>query len=237
VAKTATIDRASPPRDMAALGRPRGDTAERILAAATDLVAKVGVDGLRLADVGATLGISAPAIYAHFPGGRGELIDRIAQDGVRGMEAFFPRRGGPALIDLLEGVSDLVRFYAANRAFLRIMLLDFSSPLGHPSITREIGAPRGQAANGAFLPMFGRLDDILAGCAGEGRATEVSGNILLNILIGATALNLIYPPQPQARPEQITRAVEAIVRDLVVRYLGLSVPDAVDRNSSTGATT
>jgi AcrR family transcriptional regulator len=236
VTRSAVIDAASAPRDVSSRGRPRGDTAERVLAAVKDLVAKEGVDGLRLADVSATLGISTPAIYAHFPGGRGELIDRIAQEGVRGMEAFFPRTGGPALMDLLQGVSGLVQFYAANRAFLRIMLLEFSSPLGHPSITREIGRPRGQAANGAFRPMFGRLDDILAGCAGEGRAADLSADVLLNILVGATALNLIYPPQPQAQPEQITSAVEAIVRDLVVRYLGLSDPDAVDSNSGTGTT-
>jgi AcrR family transcriptional regulator len=236
VTKDAVIEGRSAPREVTALGRPKGDTAERILAAVKDLIAVEGVDALRLADVSAKLGISAPAIYAHFPGGRGELIDRVAQEGVRAMESFFPRTGGPALTELLQGVSGMVRFYAANRAFLRIMLLDFSSPLGHPSITREIGGPRGQAANGAFLPMFRRVDDILAGCAREGRAAEVSVPVLLNILLGATALNLIYPPQPQAQPEQITRGVEAIVRDLVVRYLGLSDPDAVDRNSNTGTT-
>src|SRR5437588_8480458 len=84
------VESGAPPREIGSLGRPRGDTAERILATVKALVAREGVDGLRLADVGAALGISAPAIYAHFPGGRGELIDRIAQDGVRAMKAFFP---------------------------------------------------------------------------------------------------------------------------------------------------
>ena len=216
----------APPRtSLPATGRPRGDTASRILAVAKDIIARNGVDALRLAEVSAALGVSPPALYAHFPGGRGELIDRIAHEGVQGMQAFFPRTGGSAVDDLLDGVSGLVRFYADNRAFLRIMLIDFSSPEGHPSITREIGAARGSAANGAFLAMFGRLDDIIDGCARQSGTHRVSANVLLNVMIGATTLNLIYPP-PESNPDTAA-AVEAIVRDLVIRYLG--IPDESPR--------
>lgn len=196
-------------------GRPTGDTAARILQAAKDIIAQEGVDALRLAMVGARLGISAPAIYAHFPGGRRELVDRVALDGVNGMMGFFPRAGS-ALDDLMDGVSGLVRFYAHDRAFLRIMLLDFSSPDGHPSVTREIGRP-GPFADGAFAAMYGRLEQILQSLAAEGRARPVPANVLLNIMLGATTLNLIYPPTGQGG--DVEAEVTAIVRDLVRRYL------------------
>lgn len=208
------------PRIAPLAGRPRGDTARRILAVAKDIIARKGVDALRLADISTALGLSPPALYAHFPGGRAELVDRIAHEGVQAMQAFFPRTARSARQDLLEGISGLVGFYADNRAFLRIMLLDFSAPEGHPSITREIGASRGQAANGAFLPMFARLDDIIAECARHDGADRVAADVLLNVVIGATTLNLIYPPRGSG-PDS-GAAVEAIVHDLVLRYLGLA---------------
>lgn len=199
-------------------GRPTGDTASRILQAAKDIIARDGVDALRLAKIGSQLGISSPAIYAHFPGGRQELVDRVALDGVNGMMDFFPRSGGSALDDLLNGISGLVRFYAENRAFLRIALLDFSSPEGHPSITREIGKP-GPFADGAFAAMYARLDQILTSLAANGQARAVPANILLNVMLGATTLNLIYPPKMRAADRDVADTVEGIVRDLVCRYL------------------
>jgi AcrR family transcriptional regulator len=206
-----------------AIGRPRGDTARRILAVAKDLIARDGLDALRLADVSTALGISPPALYAHFPGGRAEMIDHIARDGVQAMQGFFPRATAWAVGDLLEGVSAVVRFFADNRAFLRIMLVDFSSPEGHPSITAQIGAARGNAANGAFLAMFGRLDDLIDGCRRQGGTHRVSADVLLNVVIGATTLNLLYPPKGLSA--DTVPAVDAIVRDLVARYLG--IPDGL----------
>jgi len=204
-------------------GRPAGDTAERILEAAKEIIAQHGVDALRLAMIGGRLGISAPAIYAHFPGGRSELIDRVAREGVNGVMAFFPRSGGSDLDDLLSGISGLVRFFADNPAFLRIMLLDFSSPEGHPSVTQEIGRP-GPFAEGAFGAMYGRLDGILQGLAAADQARPVPASVLLNVMLGATALNFIYPPtSPALAPgASVAEAVDAIVRDLVGRYLAIS---------------
>lgn len=227
MAKSANLPRrargAAPPMRRQASGRPRGDTADRILAVAKDIIARKGLDALRLADVSAALGMSPPAIYAHFPGGRNELVDRIAQDGVRAMQAFFPRTERSAAQDLLDGVSSLVRFYADNRAFMRIMMVEFSSPTGHPGITRAIGEVRGKAANGAFLPMFARLDDIIQACPRRPGARAITADVLLNVIVGATTLNLIYPP---TEPDlDAVGAVEAIVRDLVVRYLGLPDTD------------
>ncbi|HET6969485.1 MAG TPA: TetR/AcrR family transcriptional regulator, partial [Phenylobacterium sp.] len=216
--KTGTRGR-SPARP--APGRPRGNTAERILGAAKDIIAKKGLDGLRIGDVSDALGISAPALYAHFPGGRSEMIDRIAQEGLAGMQAFFPLTGAAARDDLLNGVCGLVRFYAQNRAFLRIMLLEFSSPQGHPSITREIGPRRGDAAGGAFVPMFERLEAIIAANSRRPARDPVTASTLLNVMVGAAALNLIYPPPGHRDP---AAAAERIVRDLVVRYLDLAPP-------------
>lgn len=201
-----------------ARGRPTGDTSDRILAAARDAIARNGVDALRLTMISARLGISAPAIYAHFPGGRQELIRRIALEGVHAMMAFFPRGEAGPLHDLLQGVSGLVRFYAENRAFLRIMLLDFASPDGHPSVTREIGKP-GPFEDGPFSAMYARLEAILQSLGDREEGRMAPAGVLLNVILGATALNLIYPPKdPGGDP---TATVEQIVRDLVCRYLDI----------------
>jgi AcrR family transcriptional regulator len=203
-----------------AAGRRSGETASRILEVAKDIIARDGVDALRLASIGERLGISTPAIYAHFPDGRQQLIDEVALEGIDGMRALFPRTGGAAMEELLSGISGLVRFYSQNRAFLRIMLLDFSSPEGHPSVAREIGRP-GPFADGAFSEMFDRLTRISRSLVSSGRARPVPADILLNVMLGATALNLIYPPKPRESKQNITKSVEDIVRDLVCRYLDI----------------
>jgi len=209
----------------AAAGRRPGETASRILEVAKDIIARDGVDALRLASIGERLGISSPAIYAHFPDGRQQLIDRVALEGIDGMRAFFPRTGGAALEELLGGISGLIRFYSQNRAFLRIMLLDFSSPEGHPSVAREIGRP-GPFADGAFSAMFDRLTRILKSLVSSGQARPVPADILLNVILGATALNLIYPPKPRVAKQNATQSVDEIVRELVCRYLDIRAGNA-----------
>lgn len=202
--------------------RSLGQTGTRILAEAKEIVARKGVDALRLATISSRLEISTPAIYAHFPGGRSEIVDRIALDGVDSMIAFFPRGPGTALQDLDTGISSLVQFYAANPAFLRIMLLDFSSPIGHSGIYREIGPP-GPFADGAFRAMYGRLNDILRSLEASGIARAVSADVLLNLILGATALNLIYPPLMQGGTRRVSATVTtSIVRDMVNRYIELA---------------
>jgi AcrR family transcriptional regulator len=201
-------------------GRRTGETASRILEAAKDIIALHGVDALRLASISTRLEISVPAIYAHFPNGRQQLVDQVALEGVEVMQEFFPRTGGAPLEELLAGIAGLVRFYSNDRAFLRIMLLDFSSPEGHPSVAREIGKP-GPFADGAFSAMYDRLDQILRALVSGGQARPVPASILLNVMLGATALNLIYPPKPRAAKQSIADTVEEIVRDLVCRYLGI----------------
>ncbi len=219
---------ATEPEPSRARGRPTGGTAARILEAAKEIIARDGVDALRLATISARLGISPPASYAHFRGGRRELVARVALDGVSGMMAFFPRAGPSALDDLLSGISSLVRFYAENRAFLRIMLLDFSAPDGHPSITRGIGKP-GPFADGAFSAMHARLDQILTSLVADGQARPVPADTLLNVMLGATTLNLIYPPRPRAVDHSLADDVDVIVRDLVCRYLDITDATPTDQ--------
>ena len=48
------------------MGRKPGDTRERLLCEALRLFAESGYDNVRMADIAATLGHSAPAIYKHY---------------------------------------------------------------------------------------------------------------------------------------------------------------------------
>ncbi len=57
--------------------KPTGDTRERILEVAEELVARHGMEGLRLKDVAERVGIQPPSVFAHF-GGREAIGDAVA---------------------------------------------------------------------------------------------------------------------------------------------------------------
>lgn len=216
--KSATKPREAAPVSRRTARRAPGETAASILAETRAIIAEQGVDGLRLALISERLGITAPAIYAHFPNGRSELIERIAIEAIAGMTALFPLDGREAAKDaILRGVSGLVRYFAGNTAFVRLLLLDFSSPEGHPSLTKHFGKPGEISTSGILRPMYDRLGALLKALEEDGSGRAVPANVFFNIVLGATCLNIIYPPSNKGRAS--LEDIDEIVRDLADAYL------------------
>jgi AcrR family transcriptional regulator len=57
--------------------RPRTGRREQILAVAAQLFARHGFHGVSIADLGAAVGISGPALYRHFPGKEALLTEML----------------------------------------------------------------------------------------------------------------------------------------------------------------
>jgi len=74
-------------------------TRERILEVAAELIARHGMEGLRLKDVAARVGIQPPSVFAHFDG-REAIGDAVARrvlaEIARVLEAALSVPGGPA---------------------------------------------------------------------------------------------------------------------------------------------
>ena len=68
----------APPVDGAAApdGPPRPAAASQILQVAAGLFARHGFHGVSIADLGAAVGVSGPALYRHFPG-KEALLEEI----------------------------------------------------------------------------------------------------------------------------------------------------------------
>ena len=89
---------------------PAGSRREQILAMAAQLFARHGFHGVSIADLGAAVGISGPALYRHFPGKEAllaELLVGISEHLLAGGQARLAQTADPH--DLLAA---LVEFHA-----------------------------------------------------------------------------------------------------------------------------
>jgi AcrR family transcriptional regulator len=89
---------------------PSGTRREQILAVAAQLFARHGFHGVSIADLGAAVGISGPALYRHFPGKEAllsELLVGISEHLLAGGQARAAETDDPA-----ELLAALVEFQA-----------------------------------------------------------------------------------------------------------------------------
>jgi AcrR family transcriptional regulator len=89
---------------------PAGSRREQILAVAAQLFARHGFHGVSIADLGAAVGISGPALYRHFPGKEAllaELLVGISEHLLAGGQARASEAGDPD-----ELLAALVEFHS-----------------------------------------------------------------------------------------------------------------------------
>ena len=80
-------------------GRPRGFDVNRAIATAMDLFYRHGYDGVGVAELSKTIGITAPSLYSAF-GSKRELFEQVLQRYVRGEGCWLPK--ALATGDILE---------------------------------------------------------------------------------------------------------------------------------------
>ncbi len=116
--------------------RRSSDAEAAILAAARDVLAQRGLDGLSMRAVAERVGVSATALYHYFEN-KDALVDRVVQSGFRRFGEYLQHAAEPHPRGSLERVRALgeayVRFALENRAYFRVL---FSLSPGQPhSIT------------------------------------------------------------------------------------------------------
>ena len=110
-------------------------TREKILDAAERLIALHGVEGFQVKDAAAAVGIRPASVYAHFEGrdAIAKAVDARLYAGI--VEQVLPGEEGDPKELLLRMVRNMVRYYAAYPAHLRLSLRDLaqsSFPLEEP---------------------------------------------------------------------------------------------------------
>lgn len=118
----------------------RAQTRARILAAARDLVEKLGVERLSMRAIGAKVGLTASALYAYFPA-KQDLLRALWQGAIDDLDACF-RALSAAEPDPLAALTTLGRAYAAfaleDPARFRLLFFTLAPP---GAIDDETGVP------------------------------------------------------------------------------------------------
>ncbi|KIF66735.1 TetR family transcriptional regulator [Streptomyces sp. AcH 505] len=189
-------------------------TRERIIAAATALLAEGGRDAVSTRAVSAAAGVQAPTIYRLFGDMRG-LLDAVATHGFTtylrdkaGLEA-----GDDPVEDLRRGWDLHIGFSLANPALYALMY----------------GEPR----PGAATPAAVAASELLAGYihrvaeAGRLRVAEERAVQLIHAAGGGTALMLIALPEDRRDPVLSDLAREAVIAAVTTDAPGPATPGPV----------
>lgn len=97
-----------------------------LAAIGADLFGEYGYDKISLADIAGTAGITAPAIYRHFPN-KQAILTLAAQDFIAALHALtenVPRGSGSAEQQLDAGAHEIVRLVVSRRRSVRLYLYE-----------------------------------------------------------------------------------------------------------------
>jgi len=114
-----------------------GGTREKILEEAEQLIARDGFEHFQLKEIAERLGISPPAIFAHFDGHAG-VSQAVARRVLEAVTALaIPLEGSDPATELRTFVRRLVAYLAAHPAHLRIWLSDLAKGGAASELDRE----------------------------------------------------------------------------------------------------
>lgn len=189
-------------------------TRERILAAATALLAEGGRDAVSTRAVSAAAGVQAPTIYRLFGDMRG-LLDAVATHGFTTYlrDKAQLKSGDDPVEDLRRGWDLHIGFSLANPALYALMY----------------GEPR----PGAATPAAVAAAELLAGYvhrvaeAGRLRVAEERAVQLIHAAGGGTALMLIALPEGRRDPVLSDLAREAVIAAVTTDAPGPAAPGPV----------
>lgn len=177
---------------------PSVDTRERIIEAATRLLAEGGADAMSTRAVSAAAGVHAPTIYRLF-GDKDELLDAVAS---HGLAAYLESKSAMTPSD--DPVEDLRRGWELH--------LDFG--LNNPAIYAAIyGSPRPGVTSAAERQADGMLAAIVHRIARAGRLAvpEAQAAQLIHAAGRGTVLTLIGTPEQERDRQAAVLAREAVI--------------------------
>lgn len=185
-------------------------TRERILGVAEEIISRKGMEGMRLKDVAAQVGIQPPSIFAHFDG-REAIGNAVAARVLDQLAALVERetedRSDPAQA-LRRGVRAVARHLYDRPAHARLLMRDLArTRSGHEELEMWTPAQNRIEARIAALMEAGLALGRFRPLAPEAFLPIVEGAILA--LIGWSGFDAEgLPTSPFSRDEIESRAVE-----------------------------
>jgi AcrR family transcriptional regulator len=191
------------------------DTRERILEVAEELISLHGMEGLRLKDVAARVGIQPPSIFAHFEG-REAIGDAVAQRVLEQLASVLEQAlEGEADPEkaLRRGVRAIAGHLMEHPAHARLMLRDMMRTRSGPELA--LWSP--------VVPLIvGRIEDLLRRGEREGLFRRVEGRAFFAQLQGAILGNIGWDGfREDGRPatKLSARQIQDQAEDLALAYV------------------
>ncbi len=133
-------------------GRPRSEQADRaILAAAVEVFAESGPEGLCIEEVAARAGVGKATIYRRWPGKEDLMLDALAS-----LEAPLPAAKGKSVREDLIALLDAMRSEAGDRRYVRLSALLLGEGTRYPRLMDRYAAKVAQPRQEIFRAVLRR---------------------------------------------------------------------------------
>ena len=197
-------------------------TRERILDAVEHLVARYGIEELRLHDVAEAVGIRIPSIYGHFESREAlyeGLVDRYVK--LTGEIFCYEEDFDPTTV-LLDGIREWVRIMIEHPAFARLELRDMERTRGFSQMS-ERGVGVGEdIERSPFAPLYGRLRRMLERGHELGQFCKLDVVWFIRVIGGTLVVGMAWPDQDLLSSDVSEAEMDRYVaelQDLALRYL------------------
>mgnify|MGYP006168276483 CR=1 FL=1 len=203
-----------------------GGTRERILDIAESVIARNGIDGMRLRDLAGPLGIQVPSIYAHFRG-RSDVLTGLVRRYIGSLSEQFPDDGEEEPLAALEqGIRKYSKYLIAHPAFVRLKFRDQEMVGGMPEMDIVAGGTMAEnLQSGALSAMYGRVENILKRGIASGTFRPIPVEVFWREVLGLVLVTLTFPAtesilEERQSPQKIAATLDEIAeatRRLVIR--------------------
>jgi AcrR family transcriptional regulator len=219
-----------------ALAEAQIPTRDLILDEAERLIAQRGVHGFTLKDIVDPLGIRAPSIYRHYES-RDEILIAVASRYIQLLSqqySYSEQALAHPMSTLRDGLVEYTRFHIAHPAYVRLALVDFSTPGGGVEYVRlaAAGSFRANVSSGPLEPYHRRLRRLIAAGQRTGEFRLLSEFDFIRVVKGSLMLRLVFPDDlladPTVKPATL-RSIETWLWDVAHRYIARR-PDARRRS-------
>ena len=208
----------------------RGDTRERLIDAAAELIAASPGEDFSMREVCDRVGVQMPTLY-HFFGSKQGLVEEVVE---RGFELYLAQKGsressGDPIQDLRDGWDQHVRFGLENPGFYTLMygkIRPGYTPAAHAAPTEMLRAitARAEAQNRLVVDADAAAAQILATNIGvtlrqishAEADPQLSANVRDAVVAGITGVGPLSPEDHTARDEVLR-----------VARLAASMPDVL----------
>lgn len=174
-------------------------TYDRILAETMRLIARDGVEELKIKDIADAVGVRMPSLYKHFDN-RDAIIAELSRRMVHDVAVSLQPDGElPAEEWIRSWARRLVGFYAERPAYVRLVLRDLATPGGYKKISDALGPVADIAGIEPLKSFTEEFDHACRRGVRSGVLRRIDRSSFLSTMFGMVLVSLAWPYSGRAK--------------------------------------